>query len=447
MVETETATFWYDSPEVQRGELRPRTSRPKCSFSRPPATPRRTGTFTNTQRLLQWREKAVDPPGDCAQRGVVHPSARPAAQGEGATRSRVRATTALRALTLGLPRRRAHGEPDAEDVLREINGVPRRRSHAACHGFADARRADGIDGLRLLDLLRRLSGRRREPRARARRAAARTATAGASPGRPIAASSTTAPPRAPTARRGASARSWSGGTRTTREWTGLDVAGLHAQQGARLHPAADARGDDALAGDAPFIMHADGLGWLWVPIGLKDGPLPTHYEPLESPVAQSALRRSRSNPGGDSNASVPTIPTRSPRSALPVRAHDLSADRASHRRRHDAHALASRRAAAGAVLRDLARAGGAKSASRNGDWVAIVDRPRRDRARARWSPRACVRSRSTAASSTRSACRSTGARGLVTGDVANDLIAISEEPNVADHGVEGAARVTSVRAS
>ena len=22
------------------------------------------GTFTNTQRLLQWREKAIDPPGD-----------------------------------------------------------------------------------------------------------------------------------------------------------------------------------------------------------------------------------------------------------------------------------------------------------------------------------------------------------------------------------------------
>ena len=24
----------------------------------------KSGTFTNTQRLLQWREKAVDPPGD-----------------------------------------------------------------------------------------------------------------------------------------------------------------------------------------------------------------------------------------------------------------------------------------------------------------------------------------------------------------------------------------------
>ena len=46
----------------------------------------------------------------------------------------------------------------------------------------------------------------------------------------------------------------------------------------------DAEGDAALAGDKPFILHADGFGWIWVPIGLNDGPLPTHYEPLESPV-------------------------------------------------------------------------------------------------------------------------------------------------------------------
>ena len=44
------------------------------------------------------------------------------------------------------------------------------------------------------------------------------------------------------------------------------------------------KGDEALAGDKPFIMHPDGFGWIWVPSGLKDGPLPTHYEPLESPV-------------------------------------------------------------------------------------------------------------------------------------------------------------------
>ena len=34
----------------------------------------------------------------------------------------------------------------------------------------------------------------------------------------------------------------------------------------------------------PFIMKPDGVGWLYAPGGVKDGPLPTHYEPVESPV-------------------------------------------------------------------------------------------------------------------------------------------------------------------
>ena len=37
-------------------------------------------------------------------------------------------------------------------------------------------------------------------------------------------------------------------------------------------------------------MHDDGLGWIWVPAGLKDGPLPAHYEPLESPVSNRIYR-------------------------------------------------------------------------------------------------------------------------------------------------------------
>ena len=31
-------------------------------------------------------------------------------------------------------------------------------------------------------------------------------------------------------------------------------------------------------------MMADGKGWLYSPAGLLDGPMPTHYEPFESPV-------------------------------------------------------------------------------------------------------------------------------------------------------------------
>ena len=40
------------------------SARPRCSSCPPPPTPRRSGTFTQTQRMLQWRDQAVDPAGD-----------------------------------------------------------------------------------------------------------------------------------------------------------------------------------------------------------------------------------------------------------------------------------------------------------------------------------------------------------------------------------------------
>ena len=46
-------------------------------------------------------------------------------------------------------------------------------------------------------------------------------------------------------------------------------------------------------------MHPDGVGWIWVPSGLKDGPLPTHYEPLESPVENALYPRQQCNPAAD----------------------------------------------------------------------------------------------------------------------------------------------------
>ena len=41
---------------------------------------------------------------------------------------------------------------------------------------------------------------------------------------------------------------------------------------------------EALGGDCPFIMIADGKASLFTPSGLKDAPVPAHYEPVESPV-------------------------------------------------------------------------------------------------------------------------------------------------------------------
>ena len=60
-------------------------------------------------------------------------------------------------------------------------------------------------------------------------------------------------------------------------------------------PDPDLGGAAALAGDDPFIMQADGKGWLFAPKGMLDGPLPTHYEPQESPVT-NALYPQQQNP-------------------------------------------------------------------------------------------------------------------------------------------------------
>jgi formate dehydrogenase major subunit len=53
---------------------------------------------------------------------------------------------------------------------------------------------------------------------------------------------------------------------------------------------------DAISGDDPFIMMVDGRGWLFSPSGLLDGPLPTHYEPIESPVDNVLYPKVGANP-------------------------------------------------------------------------------------------------------------------------------------------------------
>ncbi|MEA2397538.1 MAG: formate dehydrogenase major subunit, partial [Thermoleophilaceae bacterium] len=55
------------------------------------------------------------------------------------------------------------------------------------------------------------------------------------------------------------------------------------------------KGLAGLPGDAPFVVHPDGLGWLYAPSGLVDGPLPAHYEPQESPF-ENPLYDQQRNP-------------------------------------------------------------------------------------------------------------------------------------------------------
>jgi formate dehydrogenase major subunit len=55
---------------------------------------------------------------------------------------------------------------------------------------------------------------------------------------------------------------------------------------------------DAISGDEPFMMMSDGRAWMYAPAGLNDGPLPTHYEPIESPVRNHLYPMLGSNPAG-----------------------------------------------------------------------------------------------------------------------------------------------------
>src|SRR4029079_10416685 len=64
LVEIESATFWKDSPEIETGEIATENWRTEVCLFPAASHVEKAGTFPQTQRMLQWREQAVEPPGD-----------------------------------------------------------------------------------------------------------------------------------------------------------------------------------------------------------------------------------------------------------------------------------------------------------------------------------------------------------------------------------------------
>src|ERR1044071_4662370 len=128
---TETAEFWRIAPELERGEVRSEDIATEVFFFPAAAHTEKEGTFTNTQRLLQWREKAVEPPGDARSEYhfVVQLGRRLKAKATSAPRD-----AGLRALTWD------YADEDVEEVLHEIHGW--RGDHEPIKAFADLK-ADG----------------------------------------------------------------------------------------------------------------------------------------------------------------------------------------------------------------------------------------------------------------------------------------------------------------
>jgi formate dehydrogenase major subunit len=272
----ETAEFWKTSPQDIRTEV---------FFFPAAAHTEKDGTFTNTQRLLQWHHKAVEPPGDCrSDLDFVYELGR-----------------RLKALYLesndpkDLPIQEVTWDArTAEEVLKEINGCT----------VSDAKLVDGYTNLKddgstacgcwiysgcYKDGVNQTA--RRKPGAEQNWVAPEWAWAWPMNRRLL----------YNRASADAEGRPWSERKKyvwwdeAQHKWTGFDVPDFIVDRAPSYRPPEDAKGLDTIGGTDAFMMNADGKSWIFAPQGLRDGPLPAHYEPQES-VIQNPLYAQQSNP-------------------------------------------------------------------------------------------------------------------------------------------------------
>jgi formate dehydrogenase major subunit len=286
LAELETSNFWRDSPEVRSGELRTEDIQTEVFLMPAASHIEKDGHFTNTQRLLQFHDKALEPPGDARSElwFMHHLFKRVHRHYEGSDAKR---DWPIVNLKWDYPEIGATAEPDAEAVLKEINGydvatgepVPGFPSlkddgstACGCWIYSGCFK-DGVNQTR-----RRDPGDIGDPEG----GWVSPEWAWAWPAnRRILYNRASADPEG---------KPWSERKRyiwwdaEKESWTGYDVPDFPADKPPDYRPADDAKGMDAIGGADPFIMMADGAGWLYAPAGLLDGPFPTYYEPFESPV-------------------------------------------------------------------------------------------------------------------------------------------------------------------
>ena len=402
MVETETATFWKDDFDPAEVDTE--------VFLFPAASHvEKEGTFTNTQRLLQWREKAVEPPGEALSDYAFMVKLGRLMKARATERPR---DAGLRALTWD------YRDEDVEEVLREIHGYDVKNyselkadGSTACGCWIYSGVFDGEN-----------KALARKPRGRYGHGCG---FAWPMDRRILYNRCSAAPDGQPWSER----KKLVWWDEAKGEWTGDDVADFAKSKRPDYKPDPEKRGDEALPGDAPFIMHADGMGWIWVPSGLKDGPLPTHYEPLESNVENPLYPSQQRNPAALMMERDGNEYARSPDPRFP---HVLTTYRLTEH--HTAGGM-SRNLPHLAELQpelfaEISPELAAEAGVRNGDVVRVAT------ARGSITARALVTSRMPPLDINGRRVHHVGLpyhwgrRGLVTGDVVNDLVAMSEEPNV-----------------
>ncbi len=298
LADVETARFWKDSPEVVSGELRTEDIETEVFLMPAASHVEKEGHFTNTQRLLQWRDKALDPPGDARSElhFTHHLAKRIMARYADSTETR---DWPIQNLHWDYPEHGAHAEPSAEAVLKEIGGYDV-ASGRPVSGFAELK-ADGSTACGCWIYAGCFAGGVNQPRRRDPGDLDDPEGGWVSPewgwawpaNRRVLYNRASADP---------SGKPWSERKKLVwwdeeqGKWRGYDVPDFPADKRPDYVAPDDAEGMDAISGDDPFIMMGDGRAWLYAPSGLLDGPLPTHYEPSESPVANALYPKLGGNP-------------------------------------------------------------------------------------------------------------------------------------------------------
>ena len=284
----ESAAFWKNSPEIATGELRTDQIGTEVFFIPAASHVEKGGTFTNTQRMLQWHHKALDPPADARSDlwFAYHLGKRIRARLAGSTAARDRG---LLNLTWEYPESGEEAEPAAEAVLQEVNG--RGPDGRLLSGFAELK-GDGSTACGCWIYSGCFAGgvnqtARRRPHTEQSWVAPEWGWAWPA-NRRILYNRASADPAG---RPWSEAKAYVWWDAEAGQWTGHDVPDFERGKPPDFVPEPGAAGPAALGGADPFIMQRDGKGALFVSAGLADGPLPTHYEPAESPLVNALYKQ------------------------------------------------------------------------------------------------------------------------------------------------------------
>ena len=292
LFEIESAAFWYDGPEIETGALRTQDIKTEIFFLPAADHTEKKGSFTNTQRLLQWRHQAKEPAGDCRSElwFYYHLGRR--------IREKLAASAdpkdrAVLDLDWDYPTSGATAEPDGEGVLAEINGFGPDGTHLEAY---TALKADGSTRCGCwiycgVYAKGENAAARRKPGHEQSIVAPEWGWAWPANRRMLYNRASADPEGKPWSER----KKYVWWDEAKGEWTGLDVPDFEKTKRPDYVPPEGAQAEKALDGRSPFIMQGDGKGWLFAPDGLVDGPLPTHYEPEESPF-KNALYTQRASP-------------------------------------------------------------------------------------------------------------------------------------------------------